>query len=514
MTASHSQHAYAQCMPSSALFYGSADDQLNIWINGNGPYGPFNYINAGLGTYTPINIPNPNLVFNPTSNVIAAKNINSSASSVESSWVIDVTCTSGQHAYFSNTDSGYKMYDDINGNAAPATDGSGNQWYSPAYSAAVSATYFTANPVVVTGTSYLQPMYNPQTGQIQPWVSINTSGVDNTASEVIYYLGTFTLNPQVYTPPTFSIIDTAASGNIAQSYNASMNYTLVVCNSGAPVNTPVTISDASPNGGNYSGSYPSFSPTSNPPQLYSVTGSGNPILFVFPDGFGGNGACVTLSVPFSNIDTKSNPAVCSVLNNAAVTWNGVSQASAAVTDTITGCGPTNTPTITFTPSNTFTPSPTATNTPTNTITNTATITYTPTITFTPTKTATSTSTSTVTNTPTLTNTPTITFTPTITSTPVPDTFYVSKNVYIPGNGSVSIFISYAKYPGEYSLKVYNTAGEYIHSIIPTQQLTNTISKSYSWDGTNNLGEKCASGVYVLYLVEPFDRKVKRLLLIR
>ncbi|HEY5038441.1 MAG TPA: hypothetical protein VIJ93_05145, partial [bacterium] len=179
-----------------------------------------------------------------------------------------------------------------------------------------------------------------------------------------------------------------------------------------------------------------------------------------------------------------------------------------------------TATFTFTPTITFTPSSTATSTATNTITNTSTITYTPTITPTPTitstktNTATLTSTFTPTNTATITNTPTITFTPTITNTPVPDTFYVSQNVLDESQGPVSIFVSYAKFPGEYSLKVFNSAGEYIVDIVPTQQLIGPVAQSYSWDGANRYHEKCASGVYVLYLLEPFNRKVKRLLLIR
>ena len=158
-------------------------------------------------------------------------------------------------------------------------------------------------------------------------------------------------------------------------------------------------------------------------------------------------------------------------------------------------------TATNTPTNT--PTPTPTNTPTNTPTITATSTPTPLFTFT--QTATPTVTRTPTQTPTITNTPP--------PTPPPeDIFYVNQNVYNSANGSVSIFVAYNSYPGDYRLWIYNSAGELIKKL-DTQQLSAPISKSYLWDGTNRFGNKCASGVYILYLIEPFSRKTKRLLLI-
>jgi hypothetical protein len=35
-----------------------------------------------------------------------------------------------------------------------------------------------------------------------------------------------------------------------------------------------------------------------------------------------------------------------------------------------------------------------------------------------------------------------------------------------------------------------------------------------WNGTNKYGNPCASGVYIFSLREPFDHKIKRILLIR
>ncbi len=140
----------------------------------------------------------------------------------------------------------------------------------------------------------------------------------------------------------------------------------------------------------------------------------------------------------------------------------------------------------------------------------------PTNTATPTATATFTATST----PTITRTPTITLTPTITYTPMPtatfpsnvDDFYVSKNVFNPSQGSVSIFVEYTQYPGNYSLQIYNSAGELIKNL-DKRVLSQPVSQSYLWDGTNQEKAKCASGVYILYLIEPFGKKLKRVLLI-
>ncbi len=195
--------------------------------------------------------------------------------------------------------------------------------------------------------------------------------------------------------------------------------------------------------------------------------------------------------------------------------------------------PTNSPTVTPTPTQTNTPTPTPTstfsNTPTNsptptmtptptsspTPTSTPTDTNTPTQTPTPTSTPTPTNTPTITPTPTNTSTPTQTPTPTETYTPIPyfDEFYVGKNVFIPSQGSVSIFVANSAYPGPYSLKIYNSAGEHIKTL-DDRHLDYSYIQSYSWDGTNKNNDKCASGIYIFKLTEPYGSKLKRIILIR
>ncbi len=182
-----------------------------------------------------------------------------------------------------------------------------------------------------------------------------------------------------------------------------------------------------------------------------------------------------------------------------------------------------TPTLTPTPTLTATFSPTATSnvsaTPTNTFPPTSTATFTPTATATSTPTPTTTPTNTAT--PTATNTPcgfpgnTCTPTPTPTSTPTPviaDVFYVSKNVFSPSE-PVSILVDYTTYPGQYDLWIYNTAGEHIKTL-DSKTLSEPVSQWYSWDGKNKYGDPCASGVYIIYVVEPFSQKMRKVVLVR
>jgi len=210
--------------------------------------------------------------------------------------------------------------------------------------------------------------------------------------------------------------------------------------------------------------------------------------------------------------------------------------------------PTHSPTITLTPSftrtATATRTSTATGTPTRTLTSTrtATLSATATISSTLTSTRTATSTRTVTNTttpvpsatatrtPTVSPTPTVTRTPTSTATPCgypgntctptptvvfQDAFFVSHNLFSPTSGqSVSIFVGYSVFPGTYSLAVFNTAGEMVRVLDPPRQLTGPVSTSYDWDGKNEKGEPCASGVYLIQLTEPLSKKTKRVMLIR
>jgi hypothetical protein len=89
---------------------------------------------------------------------------------------------------------------------------------------------------------------------------------------------------------------------------------------------------------------------------------------------------------------------------------------------------------------------------------------------------------------------------------------VTKNVFT-SSDPVSILVGYSAVSGPYDLNIYNSAGEHIRTLA-SQQLTAPISQWYVWDGTNKYGDKCASGVYILYLTEPFSVKVKRIIFLK
>lgn len=205
---------------------------------------------------------------------------------------------------------------------------------------------------------------------------------------------------------------------------------------------------------------------------------------------------------------------------ATATATGTATLTATATLTSTGTQPptatrTSTATATLSFTATLTPTWTATGTATWTPTSTATLTatFTPTWSATRTSTPTATPTATLTPTWTATDTATLFLTPTPTATLGPEDFFVSKNAFNPDQGPVSIHVSVNNYPGEYDLWVYNSAGEHIRTL-DAMQLSSPIDRTYQWDGTNKYGEKCASGVYVFYLVEPYYRKTKAVLLVR
>jgi hypothetical protein len=270
-----------------------------------------------------------------------------------------------------------------------------------------------------------------------------------------------------------------------------------------------------------SGGTPTFTDTNTATNTPTMTATQTPTLT--PTSTATYTATNTSIITSTFTNTATSTAT--VTPTSSPTDTGTNTATVTPTSTSTDTA-TNTPLIT----NTFTNSPTITDTATMTLSPTMTLTPTetlsPTQTATPTNTNTNTMSPTATLTPTLTDTATTTFTPTQTFTPTNsatptatlptfDEFYVNKNVFNPPtDGSVSIYVGYSSYPGPYSLSVYNSAGEAITQLDPTQTITNVVMKSYFWDGKNKYGQPCASGVYLLYLVEPFDKKLKRLILLR
>ncbi len=231
-------------------------------------------------------------------------------------------------------------------------------------------------------------------------------------------------------------------------------------------------------------------------------------------------------------DTNSATATDTLQNTATITNTPTATFSLTATGTFTYTvvnTATNTATLTFSATNSFTTTATFTDTPSSTPTSTATSTFTrtPENTRTNTMTNTATSTNTATFTLTFTQTPTNTanLTPsatptstlvptwTYTATPSADIFTVCKNVINTGIGEKACITIGTQFPGQTSLKIYNSAGEHIKTLFD-QDLNWPLPKTtYMWDGTNKFGDKVASGIYVIYFIEFYQRHVARLVVI-
>jgi hypothetical protein len=125
-------------------------------------------------------------------------------------------------------------------------------------------------------------------------------------------------------------------------------------------------------------------------------------------------------------------------------------------------------------------------------------------------------------------TPTSSPTQTSTQTPVPtatpyggDQFYISKNAFSPPGEPVSIHVVFQTSSVNPSnnipaLKIYNSAGEFITQLTPLTNSAGAVvwNSWYVWDGTNMYKQKVASGIYIIYLLEPFSAKEAKVILLR
>jgi hypothetical protein len=222
--------------------------------------------------------------------------------------------------------------------------------------------------------------------------------------------------------------------------------------------------------------------TGTPVAVNTINNCTNPAYFIDNSGGQSNGVC-SITKPSAGLNTTMWGLTTVLSVTAAVNPGVTNHIKLAIADV----GDCNLDSDVFIQANSFTSGPTAT--PTNS----------PTPTDTPT--------------PTLSPTPTNTPTVTPTFPPNMDDFQVDKNGFTPPQVSVSITVGYSNFPGNYSLRIYNSAGEHIRTL-DNQSLTHPIRQTYVWDGTNKYGDKCASGIYLIALEEPFGRKLRRVLLIR
>ena len=316
----------------------------------------------------------------------------------------------------------------------------------------------------------------------------NTSTPTPTPTPLLTATNTPTATPSM--TPTLTPTPTATlspTNSPTQTPSSTPTFTLTQTPTGTPTNTGTPTA--------------TFTPSSTPTLTSTLTPSGTPTLTQTSSATSTASFTPTVTATFTATSTPTNTAT----------------PTASATQTLTR---TNTSTATVT----FTPTVTSTWTATSTTTNTATLTAsaTPTSTRTHTSTATPSFTPTNSPTPTPSSTPTSTHSPcgypgfTCTPTPTPptaDIFEIFENILRPSQGPVTIFVDYTNFPGPYSLRVYNSAGEHIRTL-DDHYLNAPVSQYYSWDGTNKYGDACANGVYILYLVEPYGAKLKRVLLVR
>jgi flagellar hook assembly protein FlgD len=95
-----------------------------------------------------------------------------------------------------------------------------------------------------------------------------------------------------------------------------------------------------------------------------------------------------------------------------------------------------------------------------------------------------------------------------------DSVSISKNLFRPAQETLAVSVTFACYPGQYDVKIYNSAGEFVRTL-DSQYIRGPFSSSFPpWDGTNASGENVASGVYLFSITEPFKRRVAKVLLVR
>ena len=417
----------------SAQICAGGDDTSTIYINGN-LLGNILYCNwDGSGACNAKCLPVPLSAFTMGASVcLAVKTQNLRPDINYSSWSLDVNCSGNHSVITSDGGSGLQLYyhnDGTTNTPDPSPGPNGIPWYAPGYNGGL----FNLTPAVVTGSVWGQPVYNPVTGARVSPLANNSLGDYSTGTGALFWRQCAVLpTPQPTVGPPNVTINKVMVGqpafNVPSQGQVSVTYRITLCDSGAPVTSPVTVFDHYGSqlnlaGWQWNGSAWSYSPpvlNASDPTGYT---SGPPASAVFPLGLPGGGQCVTLGIAFVDY-SAANQGCQAVTNDANATWNGgQTPHTNPVVFTIPCAGATSTPTFTPTPTptNTLTPTPsnTPTGTPTPTPTKTPTPTFSPTWTFTPLSSATPTSTPTNTLTFTPPDTPTATFTPTPTATVTP-----------------------------------------------------------------------------------------------
>ncbi len=442
----HVPNLLAQCTPTAATLCASGDDITTVYAGGS-LLGTFGYAGApgtnGAGNPTCMTVSTSLLTGAQVCLAIETQNTNPEDNF--SSWDLDITCSGGNHSEITSSGSGISVDYISSGNPAPtpSNDSSSNPWYSTAFSGGSTfSTSFCSGGV--TAATWAEAIYNPLTGKQLPFIANNCSGdysTGNTDGALYWHQCTTIPPPQPTLPPPNITISKTAASTLVSGQDVTIEYNLVVCNTGGPVtNGPTTVTDNLIVNNNQ-GTCNAFQVTNCwgygdsvvPYSLCYQNNSGladepsvNSNQLIFPN-FGTG--CVTATYVAVNYYDDIAGCGITLVDQASVTWPNGNKTSGNVT--YIQLMPTNTFTQTYTRTPSYTPTPTYTHTvtPTFTVTRTNTVGTTPTYTPTQTYTQTHTPTNTPTNTPTPTRTPTIT--PTNTPTVTPTNTNTRTNTFTP-----------------------------------------------------------------------------------
>ncbi len=107
--------------------------------------------------------------------------------------------------------------------------------------------------------------------------------------------------------------------------------------------------------------------------------------------------------------------------------------------------------------------------------------------------------------------------PTPTPTVVPSCstyFFVSRNEYSPSANMPQLYVqSDLCYAGNYSIKIYNTAGEKVRTLRDTTSQP-AGPDQVTWDGKNDGGQNVASGVYIIIMLDTLSYHAAKVVVIR
>lgn len=93
-------------------------------------------------------------------------------------------------------------------------------------------------------------------------------------------------------------------------------------------------------------------------------------------------------------------------------------------------------------------------------------------------------------------------TPTPTPTPADPYLTVNKNSFAPRLGEVTTVAWQVSTTARVRIAIFNSAGEIVVRSFRDEMSDGGVPRSAVWDGRNDLGDYCASGVYIFRVFAP------------